>query len=95
LLTAAMSTQQARLVKTRTRSPAEPPLGRHRSIGAQVHQPTGLSNHDHDEIAMPVEILNPELGESVSEATVAKWLKKSGDVRRGRTSRWSSWKPTR
>jgi len=29
---------------------------------------------------MPIEIRVPTLGESVSEATVAKWLKKVGDV---------------
>ncbi|HQU19459.1 MAG TPA: hypothetical protein PLA92_10470, partial [Fimbriimonadaceae bacterium] len=28
---------------------------------------------------MPVEILMPELGESVHEATVTRWLKKEGD----------------
>ncbi len=29
---------------------------------------------------MNVEIIVPALGESVSEATVAKWYKKAGDV---------------
>ena len=28
---------------------------------------------------MPVEILMPELGESVHEGTVSRWLKKEGD----------------
>ena len=43
---------------------------------------------------MSVEIRVPTLGESVTEATIAKWLKKAGDAVRS-TSRWSSSRPTR
>ena len=28
---------------------------------------------------MPVEVLMPQMGESVDEATITKWLKKKGD----------------
>ena len=40
------------------------------------------------------EIVVPTLGESVTEATVAKWLKQPGEIRLSMT-RWSSWRRTR
>ena len=43
---------------------------------------------------MPTEIKVPTLGESVTTATVARWLKQPGERSR-QTSRWSNLKPTR
>ncbi len=43
---------------------------------------------------MATEIKVPTLGESVTEATVARWLKKIGETV-AMDERWSSWRPTR
>ncbi len=45
--------------------------------------------------AMPPSMTMPELGESVTEGTVTRWLKKVGDERRRRRGHWSRCPPTR
>ena len=36
---------------------------------------------------MPTDVVMPQMGESIFEGTITKWLKKTGDaVREGRTS---------
>ena len=41
------------------------------------------------------DITVPTLGESVTEATVGKWMKAAGDMPSPRMRFWSNWKPTR
>ncbi len=43
---------------------------------------------------MSIEIKVPAMGESVTEATIARWLKREGEPS-SRTSRWSNLKPTK
>src|SRR5579864_5935989 len=39
----------------------------------------GRLSTERDEVAMPTNVIMPQMGESVAEGTVVKWLKKVGD----------------
>ena len=43
---------------------------------------------------MPTEVVMPQMGESITEGTITKWLKKPGDTSSA-TSRSLKFRPTR
>ena len=85
-----------RIVELARRQPA-----RHRRSGIRSEEPRRASSiaccrsKCRDRIGMSTNIVVPELGESVVEARVAKWLKKQGDRVSMPAIRWSSSRPRR
>src|SRR5688500_9861212 len=60
------------------RPPAQK-VARSRSSPAPTVRPSSQSGKKYKEPSMPTEVKMPQLGESVTEGTVGKWLKQPGE----------------